>query len=297
MEAACQADGWSVEYSQLQAGKLIAETVLGRCADIALLDKCASRRIEAIGKAPERYVTVIVPTGRAETRINGQVITGGGVFVFDAGAEFHIISNANDRILLMLVPSSLLRMARSDIFGNGQASAQNRTGLIEPGAALARSLTLLMYNAIYQPKGKCWRIAQASRLTTMLATIIARHAGTSKKNYRTSSAESMRTIERAHDFIEAHFRGSLSVMNICADSAISLSKLERTFRRELNMSPSEYILARRLVAVNRDLKSASSNGKHIAQIALDCGFNHLSRFSGSYRAHFGELPSETSRYR
>ena len=117
------------------------------------------------------------------------------------------------------------------------------------------------------------------------------------KNNRTSPAESLRTIEHAHDFIEANFREPLSVMNICADSAISLSKLERTFRRELNMSPTEYILARRLVAVNSELKRASSNDKHVAQIAMDCGFSHLGRFSGVYRAHFGELPSETLRYR
>jgi transcriptional regulator GlxA family with amidase domain len=72
-----------------------------------------------------------------------------------------------------------------------------------------------------------------------------------------------------------------------------VSKLERIFRRELQMSPSQYILARRLAAVNHDLHRSRSNGVRIAQIAMDHGFHHLGRFAGAYRAHFGELPSET----
>ncbi len=113
--------------------------------------------------------------------------------------------------------------------------------------------------------------------------------------HHSALAESFRTMKYAREFIEAHYSGPIRVSKICAHSAASLSKLERTFRRELNMSPTEYILARRLVAVNRELKRASSSGKRIAQIALDCGFNHLGRFSGAYRKHFGELPSATLR--
>ena len=120
--------------------------------------------------------------------------------------------------------------------------------------------------------------------------------GTAKKPYLTSPTESLRTVNCACAFVEAHLDGPISVCEICAYNGISLSKLERSFRRELNMSPTEYILSRRLAAANRDLKGAHSSGKNIARIAMDCGFNHLGRFSGAYRAHFGELPSKTLRF-
>ena len=83
--------------------------------------------------------------------------------------------------------------------------------------------------------------------------------------------------------------------SVCAYSATSLSKLERTFRRELQMSPSQYILARRLAAVNRELLDFRSGTKKISAIAMQFGFNHLGRFSGAYRDQYGELPSETLR--
>jgi len=31
----------------------------------------------------------------------------------------------------------------------------------------------------------------------------------------------------------------------------------------------------------------------VTEVALSCGFNHLSKFAKSYRERFGELPSET----
>jgi AraC-like DNA-binding protein len=83
--------------------------------------------------------------------------------------------------------------------------------------------------------------------------------------------------------------------SICTYSATSLSKLERIFRRELQMSPSQYVLARRLGAVNRELAASRSETWRISDIAPKYGFSHLGRFSGAYQRHFGELPSQTLR--
>jgi transcriptional regulator GlxA family with amidase domain len=72
--------------------------------------------------------------------------------------------------------------------------------------------------------------------------------------------------------------------------------LERTFQRELQMSPSQYILTRRLIAANKALKQSSSDNTHVTQVAMEYGFNHLGRFAGAYSEHFGELPSKTLNY-
>jgi AraC-like DNA-binding protein len=61
------------------------------------------------------------------------------------------------------------------------------------------------------------------------------------------------------------------------------------------MSPSQYILARRLVAVRSELIRSDWQETKVAQIALDYGFSHLGRFAGVYRNQFGELPGETLR--
>ena len=52
MQSACEADGWSIEIRQLQAGEMTADTISRECADISLLDQTVSRRVEVIGQAP-----------------------------------------------------------------------------------------------------------------------------------------------------------------------------------------------------------------------------------------------------
>ena len=83
--------------------------------------------------------------------------------------------------------------------------------------------------------------------------------------------------------------------NVCTHAAVSLSKLERTFMKELGLTPHAYICARRLGAVRRELQNTSPEQRRVADAAMDYGFNHLGRFSGAYHKQFGELPSETLR--
>ncbi len=152
-----------------------------------------------------------------------------------------------------------------------------------------------MHATIHRPVTGHWQVESASCLVADLAAIIDQRVGTSTANGRTSPANAWFTIKRACEFIEAHLAEPIPIGKVSAYSATSLSRLERTFRSELQMSPSRYILTRRLAAANRKLKDANSNDTQVAQIAMDYGFNHLGRFAGAYRAHFGELPSDTLR--
>jgi AraC-like DNA-binding protein len=58
------------------------------------------------------------------------------------------------------------------------------------------------------------------------------------------------------------------------------------------VSPKQYIQARRLNGVHRDLCKANLHGKRISDIANDWGFWHMGQFAADYRKFFGELPSE-----
>ncbi len=150
-----------------------------------------------------------------------------------------------------------------------------------------------MHTAIYQPKIGRWQEEQTNLLVAALVAIIGRRGEITESIRQSSTVDTWRTIKRAREFIEAHLAEPIKISEVCAYSATSLSKLERTFRRELQMTPSEYILARRLAAVNRELKCVNSESRKVVQIAMDFGFNHQGRFANSYRNHFGELPSAT----
>ena len=59
------------------------------------------------------------------------------------------------------------------------------------------------------------------------------------------------------------------------------------------MSPTEYVLLRRLKEVRRVLRDGNPNMMNVAEVAHRFGFVELGRFAGRYRATFGETPSAT----
>jgi AraC-like DNA-binding protein len=63
----------------------------------------------------------------------------------------------------------------------------------------------------------------------------------------------------------------------------------------LGISPSRYVLLRRLKRVQVALRDADPTTASVAEIATGCGFTELGRFAGAYRTAFGESPSTTLR--
>ena len=59
------------------------------------------------------------------------------------------------------------------------------------------------------------------------------------------------------------------------------------------MTPSQYVLLRRLKEVRRALRDADPDIVNVGDVAHRFGFTELGRFAGRYRATFGETPSTT----
>jgi AraC-like DNA-binding protein len=296
MQGACQRNGWSVEFRQLEPGVLAVSTASRDCADISLLDQSFSQRTEIVGEAPQGHITVLAPVGRGKFSINGQSFDGPGIFLLQPRAELQAANKEILRVVAMTVPISLLRETGRGDWHTWQPSDRCQTLLIEPGARIVQRLRLLMEATLVQPTSAYDQVERASSLATILATIVGQHSGTQKTTLRTSPTEGLQILRRAREYIEAHLSETIPIRDVCTVSATSLSKLERTFQRELQMSPSRYILTCRLEAVRKELGKSSSADMQIAHVAMDHGFNHLGRFAGSYREQFGELPSQTVRH-
>lgn len=67
--------------------------------------------------------------------------------------------------------------------------------------------------------------------------------------------------------------------------------IREAFKEALGVTPRVWLRQRRLAFAHRVLRGAAGAGKTIAEIALDHGFNHYSRFAQYYRQTYGELPS------
>jgi AraC-like DNA-binding protein len=104
--------------------------------------------------------------------------------------------------------------------------------------------------------------------------------------------EKSKVLVRLADHIDENLEGRITLSDLCEVGSVSQSTLQRLCRREFGLSPYEYVQARRLDVVRRQLQGRDRN-MSIAEIAQRSGFNHMGRFAAIYRRQFGVLPSDS----
>jgi AraC-like DNA-binding protein len=103
------------------------------------------------------------------------------------------------------------------------------------------------------------------------------------------------TPERARDlegWIDAHLDEPLTLGRLCQVAGVGARCLQRTFEARRGVSPMRFVAERRLAAAFQRLDRAPPDAS-VTRIALELGFDHLSRFAQIYRQVIGESPSQT----
>ncbi|MGB1141656.1 MAG: helix-turn-helix domain-containing protein [Halioglobus sp.] len=107
-----------------------------------------------------------------------------------------------------------------------------------------------------------------------------------------STAIPFRELRAPVDYICSNFATSISVQSLASACNISVSALERRFRKHLGKTPRQYINEVRLDNARQMLLETE---KPIGTIALDTGFADHSHFSRAFVRHFGMTPREARR--
>jgi AraC-like DNA-binding protein len=102
-------------------------------------------------------------------------------------------------------------------------------------------------------------------------------------------------LRAAVEYIHEHVAEPMSVSDIAAAAGLSVRAIQEAFQHHLDMTPMKYLLTVRLQQVRRELAQAQPGDASVQAIARAWGFTHLGRFSGAYRAAFGEYPRATLR--
>jgi AraC-like DNA-binding protein len=104
-----------------------------------------------------------------------------------------------------------------------------------------------------------------------------------------------RIMVRFEEVLAEHPNRPLPMSELCALIGVNDRTLRSCCAEFLAISPSRYVLLRRLQAVRIALRNADPATSSVAEIASGCGFTELGRFAGAYRTAFGESPSTTLR--
>ncbi|MDP9898156.1 AraC family transcriptional regulator [Variovorax ginsengisoli] len=122
---------------------------------------------------------------------------------------------------------------------------------------------------------------------------LARDRATSTAPPQADGGATLAPLLRAEEFMRNRCGESQSLDDIALAAGVSRRTLCALFRRHRAMSPMETLRNLRLDAAHALLARPSAGS--VTDVALRCGFAHLSRFAASYRERFGQLPHETWR--
>src|ERR1700757_5206357 len=100
-------------------------------------------------------------------------------------------------------------------------------------------------------------------------------------------------IARFEEFLAANPDRPLYLTEICAAIGVAERTLRASCENHLGMGPIRYLTLRRMHLVRRAVLRSDPSKSTVTRIVTDHGFWELGRFSVSYRALFGESPSET----
>jgi AraC-like DNA-binding protein len=100
-------------------------------------------------------------------------------------------------------------------------------------------------------------------------------------------------VKRVEEFIHQHASDPITLDEMIAVCGVSARSLHTGFRRFRDTTPMNYLKNCRLVLAHRQLREGADAGLTVTEVALACGFTHLSKFAHDYHERFGERPSVT----
>lgn len=195
--------------------------------------------------------------------------------------------------LVLAIPSDLLRTHLERRMGRSLTGPLTFQPLIRAGADELFKFGLLAVEAIDRGvatgRGNVALVLQNGFIDLLLELQPHNHGSDLVES---EAAMRSRRVSMVADYLAEHFGETLTVEQLANVANCSVRSLQAVFAELCGMSPMEYLCRFRLALVRRWLEAGEA-GVTISELACRAGFAHLGRFSASYKARYGEPPSQT----
>ncbi len=245
-----------------------------------LIHKHTSLELSLITAGSGRYST---PSGEHD-------IVTGDIFLYRPN-EQHCITDADD-LSLFNIHFSPRFFAGTDaaeshflsVFGSGSKRLSNRLPHSTEAARVIASLMLsIRVEAEKQPKDHAEMIR--AKLTEALILL---HRESSTKNEDEASNAGFDKVNRAADYIDAHFSSPLSLEEIASHVHLTRTYFSTLFKNCYGMTPWDYINIRRTEYAKLLL---TKEDETILSVALRAGFNNTANFNRIFKSVTATTPS------
>jgi AraC family transcriptional regulator, ethanolamine operon transcriptional activator len=291
---------WNVELKPVQTGGFNAR-LLALPLGQALI--CSGRfgqpLLQHVG-APDECLSIARPgRGSDAVWIGGHDVEAGEVLVFTSGAEIELMSRGVHFPTALSLKLSFLQ-TQADWLNDSQLLVGKSAQLHSPGADWANNfldaMEWVVDAAATYPDLVTREEVRSSVLDTLLARVNTFGAADSPLSDDREARSARRlAVARAREYINVNLTEPIRLSDLCKHARTQARSLEYGFHEVVGLSPIAYIRATRLHRVRQQLRSTAVRTRSISEIALDCGFWHLSQFAVDYKRLFTESPSVTYR--
>jgi len=284
--------GWETEWIHLGPGPAAVEGVRVSCGSGTFTTlHTASAGILRGTTAGASLGLISSPDSAARPRSHARPIGGDLGVVLGPAAALDVYLPAGSTVMIIGISAALLADE-----GNAGPAGQVRFRGLDPaqGALLSRSLETLEQIRAAPPMSAIARDAQR-RLRDQLKAIaptLFREGGSLSRPERARLQRHLAVI-RACDFVDAHLRAPIALMDLCTAAGVSTRALEYGFHDFYGLGPMAYVRNLRLCRVRHDLLDPNRDDHSVSGAARRWSFTHMGQFSHDYRALFGEMPSMT----
>jgi AraC family transcriptional regulator, ethanolamine operon transcriptional activator len=291
---------WSVELKPVQTGGFDAH-LLAIPLDEALI--WAARFCQPLLQqvaAPDECLSIGRPgRGSDPVWMGGHEVASSDVLVFTSGAEIELINRGVHYPTALSLKVSFLR-TQADWLDDLELLLGKSVQLRSPGPEWTRNFLDAMEWIATAVENYPEIVTREDVRRSVLDTLLARvntlgAAAAPLSSDRGTRCARRLAVARAREYIDINLAEPIRLSDLCKHARTQARSLEYGFHEVVGLSPIAYVRATRLHRVRQHLRSAVVRTRSISEIALDCGFWHLSQFAVDYKRLFTESPSVTYR--
>lgn len=166
---------------------------------------------------------------------------------------------------------------------------------LNSGAKPVRNLVMQLWSECQEHVSHITYDAVGRELETLLASMLLQQIPNNYSDLLSKESEARPSVacKQAANFLKKHACEDIRLEDVVGASGMARTSLYTEFKKHYGVTPMEYLRQERLRLAHDILLTAKSTSVFVATVAIDCGFNHFSRFSSYYKNQYGELPSET----
>lgn len=297
-ELTASVPGWNLEFKQLRPGALSANLTFIALGSVLVSHGSWDQPLLQHVAGPRGCLSVNRPgRGSAPVKLHGRVLEDDECFIGGPVSEAEVVSGESQFPMALSLRLDALQepWLNESEFLSMRGTHVRRAGL--PWIAAYLDGMAWIVDAVEKyPDSIARSDVRASLADQLLARVDALGAGDFPLSQDRATRIRRRVgVERARDYIRRNLAEPIRLSHLSRCARMASRSIEYGFMEEIGMPPMVYVRMSRLHRARRVLLSASVRDRTISQVAMDCGFWHLSQFAVDYKALFGESPSITFR--